>query len=352
MDSKKWVKNTMATFGIGLFLFAIVVIIIDPAVHFHKNLKNISYQWNHERYDNDGFLRHFEYQAIITGTSMTENFKTSEFEALFGKKAVKVPFQGAGYKEISDNLERAFSYNDNIEYVVWGLDYDLLLKPYDYSEYFEYPEYLYDKKYSNDIAYILNKDIFVSQLMPDLIRTIKNEKTETMDEYSSWSFETGEEKVLQQYERIKIPLEMERFSDKDCNNVETTITKNILSITKKHPETEFYIFFTPYSIVTFDAYMRSGTFDKQLEAEKIALEMLTAEENIKIYCFFENTDLITNLDNYKDPYHYCDRVNSEILNWMMKDEYLITKDNYISHIDYEREILLTSLLQFGNKIGV
>lgn len=39
-------------------------------------------------------MRNFEYDAIIIGTSMTENFKTSEADALFAASFIKVPFSG------------------------------------------------------------------------------------------------------------------------------------------------------------------------------------------------------------------------------------------------------------------
>ena len=43
---------------------------------------------------NDGISRNFEFDTLITGTSMAQNFKTSEAEALFGGKAVKETFSG------------------------------------------------------------------------------------------------------------------------------------------------------------------------------------------------------------------------------------------------------------------
>ena len=50
--------------------------------------------------------KHFDYDAIITGTSMTENFLSSEFDSLFGVNSVKTTFSGASYKEINQNFYR------------------------------------------------------------------------------------------------------------------------------------------------------------------------------------------------------------------------------------------------------
>ena len=53
-------------------------------------------------------------------------------DELFGTRAVKVPFSGAGFKEIRENLERAFESDNQIKYVLWGIDYNALLKDADF----------------------------------------------------------------------------------------------------------------------------------------------------------------------------------------------------------------------------
>ena len=56
-------------------------------------------------YRDDETVKHFEYDAIITGTSATQNFKTLELGKLFCVNSIKVPFCSASYKEINENLE-------------------------------------------------------------------------------------------------------------------------------------------------------------------------------------------------------------------------------------------------------
>lgn len=48
--------------------------------HYHAPLEDFAYllDRNNERYQNYGILSHFSYDTIITGTSLTENFKSSE----------------------------------------------------------------------------------------------------------------------------------------------------------------------------------------------------------------------------------------------------------------------------------
>ena len=62
---------------------AAVICVVDPYFHYHKPLKGLYYTLDNERSQNDGIIRHFNYDAMIIGTSMAENFKTSEMDELW-----------------------------------------------------------------------------------------------------------------------------------------------------------------------------------------------------------------------------------------------------------------------------
>ncbi len=93
------------------------VYIIDPYMHFHKPYIGeffYTLDTDAQRYLNDGIIRHFDYDALITGSSLVENFKTSEIDRVFGVHSVKVPFNGGSYKESNDAVERALRHNPHL----------------------------------------------------------------------------------------------------------------------------------------------------------------------------------------------------------------------------------------------
>ena len=57
--------------------------------------------------------------------------------------------------------------------------------------------------------------------------------------------------------------------------------------------------------------------------------------------FFENTELICNLDNYRDKEHYISEINSYILEQMSQGNYEITAQNKETHMDFMREFYLS-----------
>lgn len=124
MQANKWLKKCILALVGSVVLIVVLCFIFDPYFHFHKPFPFVRYRLYEERYINDGISRHFDYNAMITGTSMAQNFKTSEVDELFGVQSVKETFSGAGYQELSQNLERALERNSDLKTVIWTVDYN------------------------------------------------------------------------------------------------------------------------------------------------------------------------------------------------------------------------------------
>ncbi|MCQ2548434.1 MAG: hypothetical protein MJ134_00175 [Lachnospiraceae bacterium] len=338
MKSKKWFAGTIGAVLSILFLIGLPMIIIDPYFHFHGPIPGFSYRLYSERYMNDGIVRHFDYDAIITGSSMNQNFKTSTMDSLFGTNSIKVPFSGAGFQEISNLLERALSTNPDIKYVLWGIDYNGFNREYDWAGYDDYPDYLYDDNPLNDFAYIWNKTILYEALITDVIYTLKGNETTTFDEYSSWEVGGGWDQIRKTYYRSDEVLPMEPgLSEGAKERVQTNIGENIVKLVKKYPNTQFLFFYTPYSALYWESLTRDGTFWKQLEAEKLTTEMLLDCPNVSLYSFAQMTDITGNVMNYRDKEHYVAAINEKILHWIADGEGLVTKENYEELLQWELE---------------
>lgn len=337
-EAKKWFIKCMTALGAALFLTAAVVIIVDPYFHYHRPFSFLSYRLYEERYINDGISRHFDFDALITGTSMAQNFKPSQMDALFGTNSVKETFSGAGYQEISENLGRALSRNKNLKQVIWTLDYNGLLRDYDWVQYEEYPTYLYDDNPFNDVSYLFNKSILYHGVLSNIADTLSGTPSTTMDEYSSWHWETGLERILLSYDRDNVNTDDPTdFGEEERQAVRKTIRLNVIDIVNQYPDTAFYIFYPPYSICYWDALNIKGTLSRQLMAEQTATELLLTCPNVKLYNFYDQYDVICNPDYYSDDGHYCAEINSRILNWIAEGTGLVTKENYLEKLAQEKE---------------
>ncbi len=333
---RAWIFSTLALALVSFILFASFTVYIDPYFHYHAPLDEYEYPIDNERYQNDGITRNFEYNGIITGTSMTQNFKTSEADELFQASFIKVPFSGACYKEINDNLKRAYGAGKKVDYVIRCLDYDRLILDKDaYKEGADFPTYLYNDNPFDDLNYVLNKSILFTQTWGVVKYTEAGNKTTTFDEYSNWmeGRKFGTEAVLRTYklgERAKSPR---KLTEEERGLVIANIRQNVTDLANAHPETTFYLFLSPFSICYWDTLENKGLVDQHIDAEQAAIEELLKCPNIRLYSFSNNFELVCNLDHYKDTAHYGEWVNSQMLQWMHDGEYQLTLENYEDYIE-------------------
>lgn len=338
---RRWFVRCLSAIILIAAAITAVVWIIDPYFHFHKPFSFVSYRLYNERYTNDGISRHFDYDTIITGTSMAQNFKPSEADALFGVKSVKETFSGAGFWELSNNLERALERNDRLKTVIWSVDFNSLIREKDYDVYGEYPEYLYDDNPFNDVSYIFNKTIWYEGVLPNLLMTVMGKERDTLDEYSAWDKELGYDYVMSGYDRWEERADMiPKLSDEERSMVKENIMENMVRLFDRYPDTTFYLFYTPYSICWWDYLNQEGLMCRQLEAEKLTTELLLQCPNVKLYNFNDKYDIITDFDNYRDKEHYGAHINSQILEWLVNGEGLVTSDNYMERFDKECDFFL------------
>lgn len=329
MSAAAWNRTVLFGTALMIAVTAVVNIVIDPFWHYHGPLRTLQYPLNEQRYQNDGIARHCDYGAVIAGTSMTENFSASQFERLWGERTVKLPTSGATYREVSDQLERAFSYNGGIRYVLRSMDGSRLIYAPDQYEYSDYPEYLYDSNPFNDVQYVLNKAV-LPRTLAVLNYTRAGNTTPTMDEYSSWSryAEFGAEAVMAARPQLGEFTEEQVLTQEDLRNVQENVEQNILRQAREHPEITFYVFLPPYSIFYWEALFHTKQLHAQLEAEQLAVGILTQADNIHVFDFSDQLDLIADLNNYSDTAHYGDWVNERIMDWIYAGEHELTAENY------------------------
>lgn len=338
MSKRKWCIFVIVLYIIIISGIGILVTIVDPYFHYHAPIKRFAYALDDAEYRNDGISRHFSYNAMIIGTSMTRNFKTAEADALFQKDFIRITYLGEGFKVINDNLKKAISSNPDLDLVIRSVDPIWFISDESWTGYSEYPDYLYDDQLWNDVNYIYNKEIFLRDVIPELTATIKGEQPEDFDDYiTNQSEQSGLENVLNFYIRPEKeirqldPAETKEYFDLLDRNLEL----NVISTIAENPDISFYIFFPPYSICWWDSLNQYGseTLKRRIDMEQYAIEKLLAYENVHLFSFFNNFDLICCLDNYIDDIHYTSEINSQILTWMSEGTYQLTLSNYPDYIN-------------------
>jgi hypothetical protein len=337
--SKKWFLSVLTVTIVILIGTAIATIMIDPYFHYHRKLpKPMQYRIYDQRYQNDGILKHFDYDAVVIGTSMTDNFKTSQIKAKMGYNAVKVPFSGARYKELNENTLVALSTHSNVKCVIRCLDSIHIAEDKD-SVYYDvvYPTYLYDKSYFNDLHYLFNRDVFLDGTVGDIVYTISGNKTTKFDDYCSWDrggVIYDVKKAVSDYEteRPKKVNENKGITDADIKMIQDNLEQNVISTVKAYPKVKFVFYFPPYSIIWWDQENQNGYVDYDIAVQREAIKELLPYPNVYLYAFNDNFDMIEDLSKYNDKLHYGGAVSSYIIDSIADDKGRISKDNYEDYI--------------------
>lgn len=343
IKAKKWLIAILCGLVVTIIALGAVTIFLDPFFHYHRPIDGLPYLYESgiEAYMNDGILKNFDYDAVVTGTSMTTNFKTEEINELFHVTSVRATYKGEGFACIHEGLETAISRHPDLKLVIRGLDEIWFISEKDWYGKEEYPTYLYDDIPWNDVRYIYNADVLLHHDIPLLQRALRHDPVTSMDDdrYGFALAPITREQCLANYQRpskdIKAidPEETKMFFDM----LEENLEENVIADIRDNPDITFYIFLPPYSILYWDSLNQSGVdvIKRRLDMERFAIEKLLLYDNVRLFSFHNNYDLICDLNNYTDKIHYISDINSRILRWMKDGRYEITADNYM---DYMEEI--------------
>ena len=340
MKAKKWLIFTVSMLLAALVLMGGLTVFIDPYFHYHAPIKGLAYELSdsRQRYINDGISKHFEYDAMLTGTSMMENSRVSTFEELFGVTAVKVPYEGSSMKETDQNLRRAIAENPELKLVFRSLDYFIIILEKDEQLYPEelYPYYLYDENPFNDLSYVFNKTVLLENTLPTLIRTLRGEDMTPFDQYSLMPADLF---GIDAPSSFAPPKPEGRFATMEqLEKTAGNIIQNVCQTALDNPNIDFYYVISPYSLVYWNRMREDGTVDEHLDVEQKAAELLVDLENVHLFSFYDCPEIIGALDLYMDECHYNADVLDMIFEYMARGEHRLTEENYVETFDRARKL--------------
>lgn len=349
--SKQWVLITIATTIVFLTFVGAVIFIVDPFFHFHKPLQGLAYSIDNQAYTNPGIVRNFSYDSVITGSSMTENFKPSEFKEILGLDAVKVPYSGGTAKNMNVILDLALQHNQGIKEIFLGLDISMLEKKPSATRV-PLPQYLYNKNVLDDVNYALNKAVLFGQVEAVLDRTRQGGQTISFDDAYFWEplYKFNENVVTESY--LASISQSSYRKPPDINVTKANLEANIIPLIVENHQIEFHIFFPPYSILFWHMLAQSNTVDATIVELDYVVESLLQYDNVKLYYFQNIEEIVGNLYLYKDYTHYNAQINSYMLHCFANGEQLLTKNNYKDELQ-KMKLLATNFdydIFFGNKI--
>lgn len=338
---KRMFKYIALCFVTGLLVFGGFVWMADPFYHYHEPWFEIPIVLDNAVYQTAGAAKNLSYDSAIVGTSMTENMHTSWFDEEMGWKTMKLSYSGAR----SNDLQAIFGQMDQktgeLKNVFMDInDYQLTCESW--TSYVERPAYLYDDHIYNDYKYLFNQDTFLlgMERWVDGLTGV----SDNIDSAYTWEEPElfGRKMVLNSSRDLKNQLVSEAAGAKEKQKDVTVLTEamqarlqvcqdnldNILPFIQAHPETNFHIMLPPYSMIYWEQKVLQGELENILTIYAYAIDAFLGCDNVKVYYFQYEPEIISNLDNYRDSTHHRPEYNRYIFECVRDNRQLLTKENY------------------------
>lgn len=325
---KKWGTSVLyATLGM-LVLFVGLNFYVDPLQFYHKTYLTPDFS-DQQRYQNPGLAKNYEYDTIMVGSSMTENFWPSYANEKLGIHLLKLSMSGSTAKE-QNMITNLAILTGKTKTVMWGIDYFSLRGEPDRvrHEFGAFPYYLYDRNPFNDLNYLINLDTSKQALRSLVVSAgFMNPKNPDLNRLNTWETPGlfGKQNVLKEWDKLKQGGSF-KPSEYELGHVQRNMDENVLSVIKAHPEVQFVLFYPPYSILQHRYFYDKDPafFENELYVKQYLFEQVGMLPNVKIYEFQHEQQITFDLKHYKDLAHHSRQINDWMIDQMAEDNYRVT----------------------------
>jgi len=292
---------------VPLLTVGTVMWIVDPFFVYHAPLEKAYYIVDNQLEQNPGIAKHFEYDSVMLGSSMTTNFDTDMFDELLGTKMVKLSYNAAQPKDIDRIMQIVTQEKEELSHVFLCIDIANYMNTPGLLSY-PYPEHLYDDNIFNDLKYLLNKEVLFDYVIDGFLG---KKKIAVNEIYWHWQYMTySREHVLANY---VVPKTTGQTSTKyTLDNLKINLEKYIIPYIEASPNTKWYIFFPPYSMLYWNDSMAVGEEAVKMEGISYITECLGQYDNVSIHYFQDMEEWVCNLDNYTDATHFSKQITDEM----------------------------------------
>ena len=343
--SKRFIALTLVSTLAVLALIAALVIIIDPFTRYHSPWFGLAAVETDERTTAIGLARNMDYDTVLIGSSMSENFKYTWFEdGVFGNKCVKISLQGAHYDDYRLVIDEALRHEGTKNIVFCYDTYLLTDDPAAYPQTIE--DYYVAKTGPHDIHYLFNKSVLFDYMPKFIVNNIRNGYS--AENAYVWSDD---------YEYSKFAARLAYMSSRQLTrNPENEydiyfktgdyVTDSLVEQIRSNPDINFYIYVPPYSVLFWDDVVLRGNATATICVQEREFRKLLECDNVRLFYYQDDEDIITDLSNYRDYSHYKIDVNRYMYESMRDGTHKLDLENYydtllamyefISTYDYEQ----------------
>lgn len=337
-ESKKDTKKFIITFAIVSIVILCCIMVVNYFVDpfFQYRIKDNRYILS-PQFSDAGLIKNYDYNSIILGSSMVQNFDLSILKKDPDMKPLKLTLGGLNLKETKsiDSLidkNKIHTYIINIDIASFGRDV--------YKEENRFPSYLFRDGILDNLQYLLAYETTVRYTPADIGLGFYL-KNKSMDEIPSKIKKRiriddignfGDLALFNNAEGVKFEylygfavssVNTKGLDSRMKNNLDTTFT--FLDI-KNHPQTEYVFILPPYSALYWFHSKLNGYYNNYMNFAHTFVRETENYDNVKVICFYDLEE-ITDLNNYSDLTHFNPAISDKIVHNIFTDDYDLNSSN-------------------------
>ena len=331
IPAKNWILTFLCVLLVFVFLIGLTAYLVDPFYQFRYGSN--TYFNNTAKFPGPGLVKNFEYDTLILGSSMAQNFDMDLFRQELEVEPLHIGIGGMGidellaYLELSEQTGRCRNYYIGIEQYM--LTESIVFRTADYlfwDDPISVAKYLFS--YEAWFRYIpLDVVLSMCNLMPvDLPDKIR--KAADIDYLGNWEtdYVFGEDAVIRNYLSNEYGV-----SSVENDGLYDRMTQWTDELFERLPgeKTRYHFFFPPYSVLFWYDARNDGYLEEYLQIKQYFLDKAQMY-GIEVYDF-QSADFVFDLENYKDITHYRGEINDWMVRCFAQGDYLATTESIVQN---------------------
>jgi hypothetical protein len=266
-----------------------------------------------QRHENPGLAKHYDYDRVVTGSSLMENVLPADVDRVFGGRTINLSVSAQTAFDAGRLLRLALG-TGRPRHVVMNLDYNAFSGATDRSGFEgHFPGYLYDTAVWNDWEYLLG----IGTLRKSLETAMGLQWTRSSTNPDRmWYWADGREFSAAKAVEGLDPADLNarfRQPPRTLDGMKASFEANIAPVVADHPAVRFTFLFAPYSILVWSDFEQRGQLEVTLAFREWLLGRLQAFPQAELFDFQAEPAYVANLEHYTDLYHFSPELTRRVL---------------------------------------
>lgn len=337
MPSRRYaitILGTALALALGVIAFNAWV---DPFQHYRKAERFPARFYNAwQRHENPGLAKHWEYNRVVTGSSLMETIIPADVDHVFGGRTINLSISAQTAYDAGQLLRTALR-TGKARHVIMNLDYNAFSGAPDRSGFNEpFPTYLYDDSIANDIPYLLG--LATTRKSLETVLGLHWSRFNS-DPQRMWYWMDGHRFNAAKAVRGLDPADLNRQFRQPARTLEgmkASFEANLAPVLEDNPATRFSLLYAPYAILVWMDFEQRGQLEVTLAFREWLLQRVRNYPNVEIFDFHAIPEVVNDLDNFTDIYHFSPNLARGIIEAMSRGRHLLTRETLLANNEWLR----------------